>query len=264
MADWLSSCSPSCFLQAAWSAPSPQPTSAATRSSGATTPRSASVLDLVPYVPEERYQGLVANCWAWAGTGVLEAAHTSGNDVRDRLSVQYMDSNFNGGSGSDWAGNGGSLSDFVQFYSDRRIAVPWSNANASYRDAQSWCVEHNSAWVPATSIATDPHYDVLSIADERVQTRAVGSPQARANIKAVLEGGRAVYLAFRLPDQTAWDAFDQFWRTQSESAVFSMAPYDGQTWSATAGGHAVLVVGYDDTDAGNPYWIVLNSWGTVS
>lgn len=78
----------------------------------------------------------------------------------------------------------------------------------------------------------------------------------------MLGGGRAVYLAFRLPDQAAWDAFDPFWRTQPETAVFSLSPYDGRTWSPTAGGHAVLVVGYDDTDRANPYWIVLNSWGT--
>jgi PKD repeat protein len=247
---------------AQYDAAPPVPVNVARQRALTSSTGSVNVIDLVPYVPEERHQGLVANCWAWAGTGVLEAAHTLGNGIRDRLSVQYLDSNFNGGSGPDWAGNGGSLADFVQFYSVRQIAVPWSNTNASYRDAQSWCVEHDSAWVPAASIATDPHYDILSIADERVQTRSVGSAQARANIKAVLEGGRAVYLAFRLPDQSAWDAFDQFWRTQPESAVFSPAPYDGQTWSATAGGHAVLVVGYDDTDAANPYWIVLNSWGT--
>jgi PKD repeat protein len=195
---------------------------------------------------------------------VLEVAHTTGNSVRDRLSVQFLDSNFNGGSGSDWAGTGGCLADFVDFYSTQRIAVPWSNANASYQDAQLWCAEHRSAWVPASSISTTPHYDLLSIDDERVTTRGVGSAQARANIKAVIDGGRAVYLAMRLPEQAAWDAFEQFWRTQPESAVFSMAPYDGLSWSSTAGGHAVLVVGYDETDPASPYWVALNSWGTAN
>ena len=247
---------------ASYDAAPPVPVDAARQRGLATTTGCASVLDLVPYVPGERYQGLAANCWAWTGTGVLEAAHTAENGVRDRLSVQYLDSNYNGGSGTGWAGRGGCLADFVRFYADREIAVPWANTNASYQDAQSWCVEHDSAWVPAASIATDPHYDLLSIAEERVQTRGVGSTQARANIKAVLEGDRAVYLALRLPDQAAWDAFEQFWRSQPETAVFDLSPYDGRTWTSTAGGHAVLVVGYDDTDSANPYWTVLNSWGT--
>ncbi len=240
----------------------PVPVDAARQRGLAASTGSASILDLVPYVPEERYQGLVANCWAWTGTGVLEAAHTTENGVCDRLSVQYLDSNYNGGCGTGWAGRGGCLADFVRFYAARQIAVPWSNTNASYQDAQLWCVEHDRAWVSADSIETDPHYDLLSIAEERIQTRGVGSTQARANIKAVLEEDRAVYLAFRLPDQAAWDAFEQFWRTQPETAIFNISPYDGRAWTSTAGGHAALVVGYDDTDPANPYWTVLNSWGT--
>ena len=43
--------------------------------------------------------------------------------------------------------------------------------------------------------------------------------------------------------------------------------YCGHTWdNSTGGGHAVLVVGYNDEDANpaNHYWIALNSWGTAN
>ena len=223
-----------------------------------------SLLDLVPYDAVERDQGAVSNCWVWTGTGLLEAAHTAQDGVRDRLSVQWFDSNYNGGSGISWAGRGGSLGEFVRFYNGRRMAVPWSNANASYQDGRAWCRDHLCAWVPADSIATKPRYALSSIVEQRVVTRGVGEATARANIKALLEADRGVYLSFRLPDEGAWSAFHSFWNTQTETAVFNLSAYDARPWSSTGGAHAVLVVGYDDTDPANPYWLVLNSWGDAN
>jgi C1A family cysteine protease len=43
-----------------------------------------------------------------------------------------------------------------------------------------------------------------------------------------------------------------------------MAKYDGATYSYdTGGGHAVLLVGYDDTNPADSYMIMVNSWGTT-
>jgi len=55
-----------------YDAAAPVPVDSARQRSLAASTGSASVLDLVPYIPAERYQGPVANCWAWTGTGILE------------------------------------------------------------------------------------------------------------------------------------------------------------------------------------------------
>ncbi|MDD5189126.1 MAG: PKD domain-containing protein [Methanoregula sp.] len=43
--------------------------------------------------------------------------------------------------------------------------------------------------------------------------------------------------------------------------MFDPTSHSGETQT---GGHAVLIVGFDDTDPNNHYWIVLNSWGNPS
>ncbi len=225
---------------------------------------SRSLLSHLPYNATERNQNPIGNCWVWAGTGVLEVAHAEQTGIMDRLSIQYLDSNYNGGSGPDWAGEGGSLTDFVQFYNQQRIAVPWSNTNASYQDGRSWSLEKKQAWIPATSIQTTPHYEIASITGQRVQTRSVSQFTAIANIKALIDQDQAIYLAFRLPNGAGWNEFDTFWNNQGEDAVWDPSRYAGRAYdSSTGGGHAVVCVGYDDTDPNNRYWILINSWGTA-
>ncbi|HOV68165.1 MAG TPA: hypothetical protein PLI31_07370, partial [Methanoregulaceae archaeon] len=74
-----------------------------------TAPLSFSLLPFVPYAPAERDQGAAGTCWVFAGTGCLEVAHVFSAGVLDRLSVQWFDSNYHGGAGPGWAGNGGTL-----------------------------------------------------------------------------------------------------------------------------------------------------------
>jgi hypothetical protein len=59
--------------------------------------------------------------------------------------------------------------------------------------------------------------------------------------------------------------FNNFWSGSGESTVYDPSATCNQQWvNGQGGGHAVVLVGYDDTNPANPYWIILNSWGTAN
>jgi len=221
------------------------------------------LLSLISYVPSERNQNPIGNCWVWAGTGVLEVAHTGQKNIRDRLSIQYLDSNYNGGSGPDWAGEGGTLGDFVGFYGEQKIAVPWSNANASFQDGTAYSQAFKKAGVAAVDIQTIPNYPITSITEQRIPTMGVGNSSAIASIKGTLDGGKAIYLGFVMPNADAVSSFSNFWYYQGEDAVWDPSPFVGRAYDPARGAsHAVTIVGYSMADPNNRYWIALNSMGT--
>ncbi|HAR49469.1 MAG TPA: hypothetical protein DCR81_05075 [Smithella sp.] len=85
-------------------------------------------------------------------------------------------------------------------------------------------------------------------------------------MKNILNQGKAIWFAFYLPNNTAWNNFYNFWNNQSENALWNPDTYCGKIRNSGDGGHAVTLAGYDDSDAdmANHYWIVLNSWGTTT
>ncbi|MCA1917432.1 S8 family serine peptidase [Methanospirillum hungatei] len=228
---------------------------------------SKSLLSNIQYTPSERNQGNCGNCWVWASTGVIENALTVQNGIKNRLSIQYFDSNYNGGSATTGACNGGWASTFANFHSTTgfKQVIPWSNTNAYYNDRYA-CNYGCGAQTPASSIATSPNYPITSISTSWITTTGVSQAQAIANIKAQIDANKAVWWAFFLPDSSSWSAFNSFWAYQTESALWNPDSYNNMVYGSSGGGHAVIIVGYDDTssDPNQRYWIVLNSWGSNS
>lgn len=223
---------------------------------------SFSLLGHLPYLPYQRNQLNCGNCWTWAGTGCVEIANNIDNGVWKRLSIQYINS-----CGSNTALKycccGGNLSRFAQWYAARGKFIPWSNSRAGFADAARKCAQGASA-VSCGSITKAPYYPINSIAAATITTYGAGQAKAVARIKNSLRQNKGVYFGFFLPDNQSWDDFRSFWNNYGETAVYNFAQWSGRPWvDGEGGGHAVLIVGYNDNVA-NPYWIVVNSWGTAN
>jgi len=215
-------------------------------------PSSFSLLSHVPNY-SSRDQGDCGNCWVWGCTAVMEIAHHIQDGIFSRLSIQYLNSNHNGGTGS-WACCGGSPTDFSSFYNSKEKFIPWSNANANFRDGSQVCSE--STTMPAGSISTTPNYPISSLTQYYISTHS-GQEAAINSIKYILNQNKGVTFRFGAPNEAAWSSFVNYWNTNS--GTFDFAAWQGQTIDSGYCGHEVTCVGYDDS---SDSWIMLNSWGT--
>ena len=78
----------------------------------------------------------------------MEVALDVQEDIKDRLSIQYVNSCFEVEFGLDgmYACCGGLLDDFATIYTDAGQVIPWSNTNASYQDAGESCpIDYSNA-----------------------------------------------------------------------------------------------------------------------
>ncbi|MBI4775716.1 MAG: hypothetical protein HY788_16355 [Deltaproteobacteria bacterium] len=221
---------------------------------------SVNLLGYVSYVPEERQQGSCGNCWNWACTGVVEVALNVQEGISDRLSTQYL----NSCKTDNFACCGGTLVKFVNWYEQVGMFFPWSNNSAHFADGDTTC-DYGSSVTYCGSVSTSPNYPITSISYATIPTADVGKATAIANLKNVLNQNKAAYFAFYLPTQAAWDRFFSFWNGP-ENTIWDHDLECGQAYGNDGGGHAVLLVGYNDQDPNpeNHYWVLLNSWGTSS
>ena len=232
---------------------------------------SMSLLSYLTYNATERDQQDCGNGWVWAGTSALEVAHSTQNGVNDRLSVQYLNSKYhNGGkspySSADCACNGGNAADLADFYlmsgkyGGNKTVIPWNNTNAAFYDGNVTSGGHSN--IDMSIINLTPSYKLESLDVSRVDTLDIPQDSAIRNIKKMLENGKPVLLTFYLPDQNAWNEFDQFWNYGlQEASYFDIDSYAGSTYTSTGGSQMVLVTGYTDNGTAG-YWQCLNSWGT--
>lgn len=220
---------------------------------------SYSLLSHLEYTPNQRDQGdYCGNCWAWAGTGILGIALDVQEDIKDRLSVQFINS-----CGYDVVGveccDGGWLSNLSDFYDVVGYTIPWSNTNAYWQDGDGSCDTF------CGSISTNPRYPISSIGTVTIETQGISQQTAISNIKNVIDNNNAIAFSFFLPTGSDWQDFNIFWGDDSEEAIWNPDYSCGHTWDSGGGAHAVLCVGYHDVEGtDNDYWIMLNSWGTTS
>jgi hypothetical protein len=226
-----------------------------------TTYDSWDLLSSIDYEPSERDQGICGNCWVWAGTAVLEVALDVEEGIRDRLSIQFLNSLWPTNPTSDWACCGGVLSYLANWYEETGLAIPWDNPGGSWADGASTCDDGGSI-IPPSAIVLEPYYPIDQCEAQTIPTHEVGQSAAIAAIKNVLHQNRAVQFAFYMPNSAHQQDFVNFWLAEAEEDVWQPDSFCGQAWINGAG-HAVACVGYDETNPGERYWVMLNSWGTT-
>jgi len=227
-------------------------------------------------------QGTCGNCWVWAGTGALAQSLFKFNGAAIPVSIQFFNSNFMEGNiimtkPHDWACTGGFAYTFAdiyttgvnQSYSGGPFVVPWSNFNASYKDAEVPDNGYVQTTLPKNLMINTPNTGLSRVVAQRVLAEPYSNQTAAVeNITLALVDGKVLFYVMTLPNRTAWSQFNpDFWRNQPDNNIWDMDLYNQSFYNESSNegsGHAMIIMGYNktDTDPARHYWIVQNSWGT--
>jgi hypothetical protein len=223
---------------------------------------SMDLLQYLQYTPAERAQGECGNCWVWAGTALYEIYLSVEKKIKDRLSIQYLNS-----CREECACCGGDLTTFLNWYNTKGKVIPWANDNASYADGARVCtVACTPAGVSCDNIAVDKSHPIDSFQAESIETHGVGQDKAIENIKNIVNQKKAIVFSYALANKQDWNSFDAFWRKGDEAALWNQDKHCGKDFDPNGGmAHSTVLVGYndDDPDPKKHYWVILNSEGTA-
>lgn len=218
-------------------------------------PTQVSLLSYLDYIPAQREQGECGACWLWASTGCAAMDLNLNKSVKDRLSIQFAMSyspfvvNLN-------CCDGGNPQIFLDLYNRIGYFIPWSNANASFDPTVLYPT------IYPNMIGTDKRYYLQTVTAALLD---LGDDQQTAitTIKTALANNNPVYFGFHM-NKEGWTDFTDYWHSYDDSP-WTFKSADGKSYIDNvtySGGHATILVGYDDPKAdGSGYWTVLNSWG---
>jgi Mg-chelatase subunit ChlD len=223
----------------------------------------------LPYPLPKGDQGYCGNCWVWASTEVLEIALHVQKHIKGDFSVQYFTSCWLSDIEFCACCEGNSYA-FVNWIRYQGYVIPSSNGNADWKDEARKCTGKppsicTPTKVPCDDISTSVIYPIRNCRVEPIPTFGEEQEKAIDNIKNVLHNQhKGIYFAFSVPNDDDWDDFKEFWHNKPQKDVWNPDPYCEHAWTDDGHGHAVLCVGYNDTDPepSKHYWIMMNSWGT--
>ena len=177
-------------------------------------------------------QGDCGNCWAFASVGALESKILIGGGSQYDLSEQQVNSCNTYG----YSCCGGSMTALQFWYSQG----PMEESCTGYGDYTTTCP-------PDTTNVTCSSMDACAKLDYNTTGYYTVDMGNNDNIKASLLTDGPTYFRYDF-----YSDFSTHWSSAPSGAVYT------QTSGTDLGGHAVLIIGWDDSKGA---WLCKNSWG---
>ena len=177
-------------------------------------------------------QGYCGSCWAFASAGVMESKILlAGGPVFDLSEQQLVSCDL-----SQYGCCGGYMDALEYWYGNN----PWEESCTAYGDYFTSCPTQRN--VPCGSLSCD------NVAYNTANFFTVNTSDVETVKNSIYEDGPAMF-GFNV-----YDDFYDYWNYGSPGEVYT------QTSGPFLGGHAVLVVGWDNAKGA---WLLKNSWGVT-